>query len=197
MESSVAPVIDQSRSVSLPDITITSFEHIHIDWNANALTSADDAATSGDDTVTSISSYYLHPYRHSAHIDHIDAGIKRNHHYLSKRLRLYRKAFSDNTLDREDATTDGARIKLSTDSNQDIPSSSVFRDLNNNMIRCLMLADRTTLVETKIAKMKVASEAKIKNESNCECKTTDIETISVQQVTENIESLHIKEIVQP
>lgn len=56
-------------------------------------------------------------------IDHTDAGIKRNHHYLRKRLSLYRKAFSESCLNSDSAP----------------PDKSTLKDANNNILSCLLI----------------------------------------------------------
>lgn len=64
------------------------------------------------------------------HHDQTDIGVKRNHHYLSARLSLYRKAFSVETLNTSGKDDDDERITPK--------HSSVFADLNNNVLNSVL-----------------------------------------------------------
>lgn len=65
---------------------------------------------------------------HAIHHDQTDIGVRRSHHYLSKRLSLYRKAFSVESLN-----TIGKEEEVTTSKH------SVFADLNNNVLSSLLL----------------------------------------------------------
>lgn len=71
---------------------------------------------------------YTVRWLHTIHHDQTDIGVRRSHHYLSKRLSLYRKAFSVESLN-----TIGKDEEVITSKH------SVFTDLNNNVLSSVLL----------------------------------------------------------
>ena len=119
------------KSLSIPSLhLITNTSHTHVGDNSLSEPLTD-------------SKLWLHIFKHSVHVDHIDAGVKRNHHYLIRRLSQYRKAFSDNCIGKEETSSDederggGASGNDSTVSGSKL--ANILTDLNNNLVNGLLL----------------------------------------------------------